>query len=83
MRMTDHIVTLANLYAAGHGLKRTAVSWRIFADSRKLQAIIDGGDLVTGRYENAVRVMAEDWPTGVSWPASIPRPAMVPAEAAA
>lgn len=82
MRLTDQLITLANLYASGHGLKRTAVSWRIFADSRKLQAIIDGKDLVTSRYEQAMQFMSDDWPSGVSWPSSIQRPAPVKADAA-
>lgn len=71
----ERILQLAELYGAAHELERTTVSWRLFRDTNKLDAIASGRDLYLGRYERAMQFFAEHWPDAlVSWPADIDRP---------
>jgi len=71
----ERILQLAELYGAAMKVGRTTVSWRLFQDTNKLDAIASGRDLYLGRYERAMQFFAEHWPdTLVSWPEGIDRP---------
>ncbi|MCW4114771.1 hypothetical protein NPA31_007315 [Aurantimonas sp. MSK8Z-1] len=68
------LLDLADRYGAAAGLTRRQVSWRIFADTKKLDALAQGGDLTTGRYHDALAAFAETWPADLAWPDGIARP---------
>ena len=70
----DHLVTLADAFSQALNLKRTTLSWHLFQDTNKLDAIVNGKDLYLGRYERAMRYFADHWPADLAWPAGIPRP---------
>lgn len=75
----ERILRLAELYGAALKMERTTVSWRLFKDTNKLDAIAAGRDLYLGRYERAMGFFAEHWPDAlVAWPEGIERPAFVP-----
>lgn len=74
MSATDSILFLARAYAAHVGIDLSAVSWRVFGDSKKLPAIDAGGDLHTRRYEKALQWFADHWPETAVWPEEIERP---------
>jgi hypothetical protein len=68
------LLTLANIFGHALGLPRTTVSWRLFEDTNKLDAIASGKDLYLGRYERALQYLSENWPAGCAWPDGIARP---------
>jgi hypothetical protein len=78
MSRIDELVALAREYQRASKLDTSTVSWRIFGDTKKLQAIVDGADIQVRRYEKALLWLSSHWPTDAKWPASIERPA--PAE---
>lgn len=71
----EQILKLAEIYGSALGIERTTVSWRLFQDTNKLDAIVGGRDLYLGRYERAMRFFADNWPAQVAWPSEIGRPA--------
>jgi len=75
----ERILQLAALYGAALKIERTTVSWRLFQDTNKLDAIAAGRDLYLGRYERAMRFFAEHWPDAlVDWPEGIERQTFAP-----
>lgn len=74
MSATDSLLRLSRLFAHAHGLELSAVSWRLFGDSKKLRAIEQGADLQTRRLESALGYLSNRWPSSVEWPADIARP---------
>lgn len=68
------LISLARLYAADQELELTTVSWRLFGDSKKLGALIDGSDIQVRRHEQAMRWLSENWPETLTWPTDIARP---------
>lgn len=77
MRCTEQILLLAAAYGDHLGLERTTVSWRLFKDTNKLEAIGNGADLQTRRFEDAVRYLHENWPPKLAWPNNVPVPSPV------
>lgn len=71
---TDHILELADRYGAAADFTRRQVSWRVFGDTNKLDALAEGGDLTTRRYAAAIAFFSDNWPEGADWPASVQRP---------
>lgn len=68
------LITLARLYADREAVELTTVSWRLFGDSKKLAALIAGGDIQVRRHEQAMRWLSANWPEGLAWPSDISRP---------
>ncbi|MEZ0252868.1 MAG: hypothetical protein ACAH20_18195 [Methylobacteriaceae bacterium] len=58
------------------GLKTTALSWRLFGDSKKLGALEAGADIHVTRYEKALQWLSDNWPLehDALWPADVARP---------
>lgn len=73
MTCIDLILRLAAVYGEATGLGPSAVSWRVFGDSKKLPALRDGKDIQVRRCERALAWFAENWPEGAAWPADVPR----------
>jgi hypothetical protein len=74
MNGIDRLLTIARVYGEAEGIKPTTVSSRVFADSKKLGAIMAGGDINVGRYERAMQWFSDNWPENAVWPSDIPRP---------
>lgn len=74
MRCTDQLLTIAAEYGRATGLEPKTVSWRVFGDTKKLEAVSEGGDLSTRRFENAVAWFSANWPDDGVWPDGISRP---------
>lgn len=70
----DHLLNVASAYANAEGVEFSTVSWRVFGDSKKLDAIRNGKDIQVRRFERAMAWFDEHWPTNVAWPSSAPRP---------
>lgn len=74
MSAIDRFLLLARAYREATGLKTTALSWRLFGDSKKLGAIENGADIQVTRYERALQWFSDNWPSEV-WPIDAgPRP---------
>lgn len=70
----DHLLLLARLYEAAQKIEASTVSWRVFNDSKKLDALRNGKDIQVRRLEAAILWFSENWPDGVDWPPEVPRP---------
>ena len=79
MRAIDRFLLVARTYRQLSGLKTTALSWRLFGDSKKLGALENGADIQVTRYEKALQWLSDHWPEPADWPAEVPRPAKTPA----
>jgi hypothetical protein len=82
MSAIDDIMLLARRYADAERVETKTVSWRVFGDSKKLDALEAGGDIQTKRSEAAIRWFSENWPEGADWPAEVIRPEPVEGQAA-
>jgi len=51
------------------------VSTLIFNDGKRLNAIRDGGDLATSKFEHALAWLSDNWPDDKPWPKRVARPA--------
>jgi len=71
----EALLTVAEAYRVAEGTTRSIVSWRVFEDTRKLQALVDGKDIQLSRFERAMLWFSENWPANVGWPIEIARPA--------
>ncbi len=76
MMMTQQIVQLADRYSKHEGMAVSTLSMRLFCDSRKIDNLRDGKDLLTKRFEAAVRFFDQNWPSSLEWPSDIPRPSV-------
>jgi hypothetical protein len=75
MSAIDRFLLVTRVYRQVTGLKTTALSWRLFGDSKKLGALEEGADIQVTRYEKALRWLSDHWPADVEWPTDAPRPA--------
>lgn len=71
----DQLLTIARQYAAAEKIELSAVSWRVFGDSKKIGAIEAGADIQVRRQERAVQWFSDNWPDNAKWPKGIQRPA--------
>ena len=76
------LLLLADVYGKALDIPRKTVSHRVFADSKKLQALHDGADIVTGRFNASMQWFSDNWPEGAEWPADTERPKPTMVEAA-
>lgn len=74
MTLIQQLLTLSGAYAECEGVKPSTVSWRVFGDAKKLDAINDGADLQTRRFEAALQWFSDNWPSGLEWPPEVERP---------
>lgn len=82
MVTAEHILDLAGRYARAQKIELITVSSRVFADSKKLDAMRSGADLTLKRAAMAVEWFSDHWPDGAEWPADVPRPVPSQSEAA-
>jgi hypothetical protein len=73
--LVDRILRLSAAYGRACDLPRVTVSWRLFGDSKKLDQLHAGKDLVTRRAEAALGWFAAHWPDTVEPPAEMIAPA--------
>lgn len=70
----SNIIALADEYGRAEGIESSTVSWRVFGDTKKLDALRKGADLQTRRYAKAVEWFSANWPASAVWPATLTRP---------
>jgi len=75
MSAIAQFLLVARTYRQLSGLKTTALSWRLFGDSKKLGALENGADIQVTRYEKALHWLSNHWPEGAEWPDGVSRPA--------
>lgn len=66
---------IIDAYAAATCLSDKTISHRVFKDTKKVNALRQGGDITTSRLDEAVVWFSANWPIGVEWPEGIDRPA--------
>ena len=62
------LLAVADRYGALTGLPETTVSHRLFADTKRLGQMRNGGEITVGRFNGAMRWLAENWPDGSDLP---------------
>lgn len=77
----EHLLRLSEAYVEATGVEGKTLSWRVFGDSKKLDALQTGSDIQVRRYEGAMRWFADNWPENGVWPAGVPMPEPVSSEA--
>lgn len=75
MRLTDQLLTVAQLYADARKLSASRVSTIVFGDGKIISRINDGADITTRRLEGAMAWFSSNWPDDVVWPETVQRPA--------
>jgi len=71
----DHLLTLARLYTAHHGISLRQLGRRALQGNHKFFPRLEAGDGVnTKSIERAHLWLAENWPKDLPWPDDIPRP---------
>lgn len=71
------VLRLADEYLRATGLRETALSSRIFGESKKLALLRGGSDLTVTRYRQVIQWFADNWPPEANWPTSLSRPEVV------
>lgn len=72
----EHLKAVALVYCEAAGVPPKTLSWRIFNDGKKLDAILaDRADLMTAGHEKAMAWLSNNWPKGAGWPKGVKRPA--------
>ena len=74
MSAIDHLLKLADRYRQLTGLGQSALSWRVFGDTKKLKALRDGADIQVKRLEKAMQWFSDNWPAQADWPEGVVRP---------
>jgi hypothetical protein len=74
MTAIEQLLTVADAYGEVEGLEPKTVSWRVFGDSKKLEAIRSGSDIQVSRYERALQWFSDNWPPLADWPDEVARP---------
>jgi len=80
MPLLDDLLKVADTYARARKVSRSRVSTQVFNEWKKLDALTNGADLATRRFEAAMSWFSLNWPIGVAWPRGVARP-WVPQEA--
>ena len=70
----DALLFLADAYQRAEKLKTSSLSWRVFGDSKKLEALRSGRDISYRRLRHALRWFSVNWPPKLPWPENIVRP---------
>ena len=68
------LCTLARAYIAAEKVETTTLSWRVFGDTKKLDALFSGKDIQVRRFEKALGWFDQNWPDGATWPKGVTRP---------
>lgn len=71
---TQHILMLADEFIRAGNVRETALSSRLFGESKKLALLRSGTDVTLARYRAAILWFSENWPDGADWPADLFRP---------
>lgn len=73
----DNLKAVAQAYCDAAGVPPKTLSWRVFNDGKKLDAILaDKADLMTAGCERAMAWLSANWPEGAIWPTEVPRPVL-------
>lgn len=72
--LRDQLVTVCAVYAEAKGISISTLSTQLLNGGGRLQTIAAGGDLNTGKFEEAMSWLSDRWPDDLPWPADVPRP---------
>jgi hypothetical protein len=78
----ESLKAVAMVYCEAADVLPKTLSWRVFNDGKKLDAILaDKADLMTANFERTMEWLSANWPEGAVWPENIARPAAAAASA--
>jgi hypothetical protein len=72
MAAIEHLLALSEGYIAATSIEAKTLSWRVFGDSKKLDALRGGKDIQVRRYEAAMAWFSANWPVHAIWPELTP-----------
>lgn len=79
MSAIHDLTNLCKAYGDAEDISLSAVSWRVFGDTKKLAALLAGADIQVRRFEAAMDWLSTNWPAKAQWPANVSRPPVHPA----
>ena len=79
---TQHLLTLAQIYAAHIGRGLFTVANRVGVHGRFFTRLAEDGECTPRAYRRALQWFDENWPSDLAWPREIPRPKPQKSEAA-
>jgi hypothetical protein len=75
MNLIGRLQKVSDAYCAKVDLRREQVSYRIFADQRRMGLVFGGeSGLTVANYEKAMLWFASNWPEALPWPEGVERP---------
>lgn len=72
--LRDQLITVCTAYADANNISMSTLSTQLLNGGGRLQTIAAGGDLNTGKFEEAMLWLSENWPDGTKWPIGVKRP---------
>jgi len=77
--LRDQLIAVCEAYAVAKKISISTLSTQLLNGGGRLPAIAAGGDLNTGKFEEAMSWLSANWPENAVWPAEIARPNKVAA----
>jgi len=71
---TEHLIQLADALGKHEGVTHWAISMRVTGRGDRIERLMNGGDVLTGTYEEIVREFSAVWPADLDWPRDVHRP---------
>lgn len=68
LNISDLLIAIDAYRVVAGGIPETTASYRIFGDSKKLNALREGGDLTTARFNATICWLSEGWPADCEIP---------------
>lgn len=80
MNLISRLQIVSDAYCEAVALRREQISYRLFADQRRLGDVFsDRRGMTVASFEKAMLWFASNWPEGLDWPEGVERPELVEA----
>lgn len=67
--LTEHdFIQIVDAFSDATGMSETAISAKLFDDSRRVPAIRGGATITVRRFNAAIHTLAKQWPIHARWP---------------
>lgn len=78
MNAIDHLLAVADAYAAARGLSESRISTLAFGEGTRLGHIRRGGEMGARRVSRGIEWFSQNWPDDAKWPRFVARPLAKP-----
>lgn len=74
MTLREQLLALFDAFAEARRLSRSRISTLVFNGGHVIDRVAAGGDVTTGKFEDAVKWFSDNWPEDAVWPEGVARP---------